>query len=131
MRSQATLPVWGSTVNEVQHVSREQLIGGLTALLDQVRPTVVRAMDPDPEHDGGKDGFVMSDHADHTSVTQFALAALSRHRDAGHAPVVEHYRAYANRFWGYNLDANAVAEKAEYLATYSRPGRRLLSAGDL
>lgn len=119
VRSQATLPVRGSTVGEVQHVSREQLVAGLTALLDQVAPTVVRAMDPDPEHDGGKDGFVMSDHADHTSVTQFALAALARHRGAGHAPVVEHYRAYANRFWGYNLDAVAVAEKAEYLATYA------------
>lgn len=119
IRSQATLPVRGSTIDEVQHVSREQLIVGLAALLDEVRPTVARVMDPDPEHDGGKDGFVMSDHADHTSVTQFALAALQRHRDAGHAPVVEHYRAYANRFWGYNLDAVAVAEKAEYLATYA------------
>ncbi len=119
LRTQATLPVRGCTIGEVQHISREQLIAALTALLAHHRPTVVRTMDPDPEHDGGKEGFVMSDHADHTATTQFALAALTRHREAGHNPVVEHYRAYANRFWGYNLDSTVVTEKAEYLATYA------------
>ncbi|MFF7888092.1 hypothetical protein ACH40F_43400 [Streptomyces sp. NPDC020794] len=93
--------------------------GALTALLAHVRPTVVRTMDPDPEHDGGKEEYVCSDHVDHTAATHFALAALTRHREAGHTPVVEHYRAYANRFWGYNLDSAAVTEKAEYLATYA------------
>ncbi|MFC5219758.1 hypothetical protein [Streptomyces coerulescens] len=118
LRTQATLPVHGCTVGEVQHVSREQVIDGLTALLGHVRPTAVRTMDPDPEHDGGRAEFVCSDHVDHTTTTQFALAALARHREAGHNPVVEHYRAYANRFWGYNLDSAAITEKAEYLATY-------------
>lgn len=119
IRTQATLPVRGCTVGTVQHVTREQVIGALTAVLAHERPTTVRTMDPDPEHDGGREGYVGSDHADHTTTTQFALAALARHRDTGHNPVVEHYRAYANRFWGYNLDSAATAEKAEYLATYA------------
>ncbi|GGT10647.1 PIG-L family deacetylase [Streptomyces chromofuscus] len=119
LRTQATLPVRGGTVGEVQQVTREQVIGALTALLADVRPTMVRAMDPDPEHDGGKEEYVCSDHVDHTTTAQFTLAALARHREAGHYPVVEHYRAYANRFWGYNLDSVATAEKAEYLATYA------------
>lgn len=119
LRTQPTLPVHGCTVGQVQHVGRDQLIAALTALLGHVRPTTVRTMDPDPEHDGGRAEFVCSDHADHTSTTQFALAALARYREGGHNPVVEHYRAYANRFWGYNLDSAAVTEKAEYLATYS------------
>ncbi|MFF1451046.1 hypothetical protein ACFVYF_23350 [Streptomyces sp. NPDC058274] len=119
LRTQATLPAHGCTIGEVQHVTREQVIAGLAALLAHLRPSAVRTMDPDPEHDGGKQEFVCSDHVDHTTTTQFALAALARHRDAGHNPVVEHYRAYANRFWGYNLDSVAVTEKAEYLATYA------------
>ncbi|MCX4407312.1 PIG-L family deacetylase [Streptomyces sp. NPDC059837] len=119
LRTQATLPARGCTVGEVQHVTREQVVGALTALLAHVRPTVVRTMDPDPEHDGGKEEYVCSDHVDHTATAHFALAALTRHREAGHTPVVEHYRAYANRFWGYNLDSAAVSEKAEYLATYA------------
>ncbi|MGW1000097.1 hypothetical protein [Streptomyces sp. NPDC002520] len=118
LRTQATLPVHGCTVGEVQHITREQVIAALTALMGHVRPTTVRTMDPDPEHDGGRSEFVCSDHVDHTTTTQFAVAALTRHREAGHNPVVEHYRGYANRFWGYNLDSAAAAEKAEYLATY-------------
>ncbi|MET7481860.1 hypothetical protein [Streptomyces sp. NPDC005538] len=118
LRTQATLPVHGCTVGEVQHITREQVIDALGALLGHLRPTTVRTMDPDPEHDGGREEFVCSDHIDHTTVAQFALAALARHREAGHNPVVEHYRAYANRFWGYNLDSVAITEKAEYLATY-------------
>ncbi|MDQ1007665.1 LmbE family N-acetylglucosaminyl deacetylase [Streptomyces sp. V4I23] len=120
IRTQATLPVRGSTVAEVQHVSREQVVGGLVSLLAHIGPTTVRTMDPDPEHDGGKEGFVLSDHLDHTATARFALAALARHRETAPAPpVVEHFRAYANRFWGYNLDVGAVEEKAAYLATYA------------
>lgn len=116
-----TLPLRDSTVGQVQHISREQVIATLTALLAHHRPTTVRTLDPDPEHDGGKEGFVMSDHPDHTAAAQFTLAALARHRETAGAglPVVEHYRAYANRFWPRNLDAPAAAEKAEYLATYA------------
>ncbi|GAA3389725.1 hypothetical protein [Streptomyces roseoviridis] len=118
--TQPTLPVRGSVLTEVQHISRDQVIGGLVTLLAYARPTTVRTMDPDPEHDGGKQGFVMSDHLDHTATTQFALAALERYRAGAQViPVVEHFRAYSNRFWGYNLDATALTEKAQYLATYA------------
>ncbi|MGW4287485.1 PIG-L family deacetylase [Streptomyces sp. NPDC004673] len=117
--AQATLPVHGSTAGEAQRVTREQVITALTTLLDHLRPTTVRTLDPDPEHDGGKAEFVCSDHEDHTVTAEFALAALERYREAGHAPVVEHYRAYANRFWGENLDSAAITEKGAYLATYA------------
>ncbi|MFF0384842.1 PIG-L family deacetylase [Streptomyces sp. NPDC004286] len=117
--TQATLPVHGSTAGEAQRVTREQVITALTTLLDHLRPTTVRTLDPDPEHDGGKAEFVCSDHEDHTVTAEFALAALERYREAGHAPVVEHYRAYANRFWGENLDPASITEKGAYLATYA------------
>lgn len=83
IHTQATLPVHGCTVGEVQHVTREQVITGLAALLAHIRPTSVRTMDPDPEHDGGKTDFVCSDHVDHTVTAEFALAALARYREAG------------------------------------------------
>ncbi|MFJ6796795.1 PIG-L family deacetylase [Streptomyces sp. NPDC091268] len=118
-RTQATLPVAGSALTQVQHVTREMVVAGLAAVLAETGATTVRTMDPDPEHDGGKQDFVMSDHLDHTVTTQFAIAALERHREtAERAPVVEYYRAYANRFWGQNLDALELAEKADYLAVY-------------
>ncbi|MGV9319934.1 PIG-L family deacetylase [Streptomyces sp. NPDC003660] len=117
--TQVTLPVHGSTAGEAQRVTREQVITALTTLLDHLRPTTVRTLDPDPEHDGGKAEFVCSDHEDHTVTAEFVLAALERYREAGHAPVVEHYRAYANRFWGENLDSAAITEKGAYLATYA------------
>ncbi|MBW5483599.1 PIG-L family deacetylase [Streptomyces bambusae] len=121
--TQATLPVRGSALTEVQHVDRETVIAGLAALLAELRPTTVRTLDPDPEHDGGKEGYVPSDHVDHTTTAEFAVAALLRHRETdAPAPVVEYYRAYANRFWGQNLDAPELAEKADYLAVYAGLG---------
>ncbi|MDJ0380246.1 PIG-L family deacetylase [Streptomyces sp. G-G2] len=117
--TQATVPVWGSGLTEVQQISREMVIAGLTALLAEIRPTTVRTMDPDPEHDGGKSEFVTSDHVDHSTTAEFAIAALTRHRESvERPPAVEYYRAYANRFWGPNLDRMELAEKADYLATY-------------
>ncbi|MFD4538915.1 hypothetical protein [Streptomyces bauhiniae] len=122
LSAQPTLPVHGGTAGEAQPVGREDVITALTTLLDHHRPTTVRTLDPDPEHDGGKDGFVCSDHEDHAVTAEFTLAALERYREAGHSPVVEHYRAYANRFWGGNLDAAALTEKGAYLAAYAGIG---------
>ncbi|MFD9335130.1 PIG-L family deacetylase [Streptomyces sp. NPDC060028] len=118
-RTHPTLPVWGSALARVQHVSREAVIGALAALLAETKATTVRMLDPDPEHDGGKRDFVVSDHLDHTAAAQFTVAALEQSRGtAKRGPVVEPYRAYANRFWGQNLDAMELAEKADYLSVY-------------
>ncbi|RSS80614.1 PIG-L family deacetylase [Streptomyces sp. WAC06614] len=120
---QPTLPAPGSPVTEVQYLDRETVIAGLAALLAELRPTVVRTLDPDPEHDGGKEDYVQSDHPDHTAAAEFTMAALQRHRatDAPD-PAVEYYRAYANRFWGYNLDRPELDEKADYLGVYAGLG---------
>lgn len=114
-----TLPVWGSALAHAQHVSRDMVVAGLTALLAEAGATTVRTLDPDPEHDGGKPDFVMSDHLDHTAAAQFAIAAVEQYRrTARRAPVVEYYRAYANRFWPGNLDTMELAEKADHLSVY-------------
>ncbi|BAJ28954.1 MULTISPECIES: PIG-L family deacetylase [Kitasatospora] len=115
-----TLPVPGSPVKDVQSVGREQVVEALVDLLGRHRPHVVRTLDPDPEHDPGLPGIESSDHRDHTAVSQFALRAVARHRDAtGDAPAVDHYRGYANRFWPYDLSGPDVAGKAESVLTYA------------
>ncbi|WP_285682585.1 PIG-L family deacetylase [Actinoplanes sp. NBRC 103695] len=100
----------------VQRVTRAALIGCLAELIRRHAPAVVRTLDPDPEHDWGKPGHVVSDHADHTATARFTMAAVEQ---SPGTPVVEHYRAYANRFWQYNLSKDVVSEKGTYVETYA------------
>ncbi|GAA2151175.1 PIG-L family deacetylase [Kitasatospora kazusensis] len=117
----STLVVADSPVTHPQVFGHEDVTQALARLLEVYRPTVVRTLDPDPEHDGGhKDSHVESDHHEHTATAQYALEAVRRYREeTGIAPVLEHYRAYANRFWAYNLSHRAASEKAELLNTYA------------
>ncbi|GAA2151170.1 PIG-L family deacetylase [Kitasatospora kazusensis] len=120
MPQQSTLPVPGSPVNEVQTVSKDQLLAGLVDILEKCAPTVVRTLDPDPEHDSRESGYVVSDHRDHTAVARFTLHAVATHRDrTGATPAVDHYRGYANRIWPYNLSVADVAAKATLIKTYA------------
>ncbi|BAJ28953.1 MULTISPECIES: PIG-L family deacetylase [Kitasatospora] len=115
-----TLPVAGSPVREAQEFDREQLIEALAGLMEDAAPTVVRTLDPDPEHDGGKSEYAYSDHHEHTVTAEFTLAAVRRHAErTGAAPAVDHYRGYANRYWAFNLSRAVAADKADLLHTYA------------
>ncbi|MFI9105311.1 PIG-L family deacetylase [Streptomyces fildesensis] len=129
----ATLVVADSPVSQVQEIRHEDLVQALVALLEMYHPTVVRTLDPDPEHDGGKkDTHVDSDHQEHTATAQFALEAVRLYRDGtGRTPILEHYRAYANRFWAYNLNHRVASEKAGFLNTYAGADGIPDPAGDL
>jgi LmbE family N-acetylglucosaminyl deacetylase len=111
-----TLPTAPTLTQPVQQVSRAGLIEALTELIRRHRPAVIRTLDPDPEQDWGKPGYVPSDHLDHTATARFTLAAAER---SGAEVIVEHYRGYANRFWPANLSHDVVAEKASYVRTYA------------
>jgi LmbE family N-acetylglucosaminyl deacetylase len=104
-----------------QSVSREMLVGSLVELIDEHRPTVIRTLDPDPEHDWGiADRHVVSDHHEHTATARLTIEAVSRiSRRWKVPPVVEYYRAYANRYWPMNLSPRIHKEKAGYLGTYA------------
>jgi LmbE family N-acetylglucosaminyl deacetylase len=117
--SATTLPATGSPVGRTQTVTRQSLVAAVLSLLDEHQPSTVRVMDPDPEHDAGRNGLVSSDHRDHTGAALFTVAALARYRRGDRPPAVEHYRAYANRFWPYNLSPAAHEEKRKYLLTYA------------
>ncbi|WP_436774412.1 PIG-L family deacetylase [Yinghuangia sp. YIM S09857] len=119
--AQQTLPVPGSPVTEVQNANRTQVVDSLAGILREYRPSVLRTLDPDPEHDAGKAQYTVSDHTDHTAVALLTREAVSRVATDKKTlrPVVEHYRAYANRFWPYNLGKDMHTEKARVLAVYA------------
>ncbi|MFC6595779.1 PIG-L family deacetylase [Kitasatospora paranensis] len=104
--------------------TREQLIATLHGLLDHYRPTVVRTLDPNPDHSPkpapGSGSTVYLDHQDHTYSAYFAQAALARHWAGGKArsASVEHYLGYVNALLPHNLDQAAVGRKVVALNSY-------------
>jgi LmbE family N-acetylglucosaminyl deacetylase len=126
------VPLWSGALHDaptqpslelprpVQQVTRAGLIDCLAELIRRHHPAVIRTLDPDPEHDWKQSSYVVSDHLDHTAVARFTLAAAQAYVQAsGRAPVVEHYRGYANRYWPRNLSQAVVAEKASYIQAYA------------
>ncbi|MGR7000051.1 hypothetical protein ACU686_21435 [Yinghuangia aomiensis] len=91
------------------------------------RPTVLRTLDPDPEHTVTDGKSVVSDHQDHTAAALFAVEALRRYEKDANRPhvVVESYRGYSNAVWPHNQSAAALADKIDLLSVYGldRPVR--------
>lgn len=124
--SQPTLPPTGSPVSQAGEYSRQDLIDLLVDLLQEYRPTVVRTLDPDPEHKGFRDdgSVVYSDHIDHTASVYFAFEALKAYRDQGGDDfTVRSHRGYYNGFWPLNLDADTYEHKAALLDAYGGADR--------
>lgn len=122
----ATLPPRSSGMPPGTAYTREQLTGSLTAILDHYRPTVVRTLDPNPDHSlqappaGHPGGPVYLDHQDHTYSAYFAQAALARHwaGDKARTGTVESYLGYVNAGLPHTLDQPALARKARLLDVY-------------
>ncbi|GAA0693885.1 PIG-L family deacetylase [Kitasatospora atroaurantiaca] len=120
----ATLPPAHSGLPAGGGYTRDQLIGTLTGILDHVRPTVVRTLDPNPEHSQqppkGHPGPLYLDHQDHTYSAYFTQAALARHWGGGKARAgsVESYLGYVNAGLPHNLDRAAVDRKVRLLDAY-------------
>ncbi|MEV6208121.1 PIG-L family deacetylase [Kitasatospora sp. NPDC051914] len=120
-----TLPPVRSGLPPGAGYSREQLIATLHAVLDHFRPTVVRTLDPNPDHSpkppkDPRSGHVYLDHQDHTYSAYFAQAALARHwaGDRARNGTVEHYLGYVNAALPHNLDQAAVGRKVLALNSY-------------
>ncbi|MFJ5302349.1 PIG-L family deacetylase [Streptomyces sp. NPDC088350] len=122
-----TLVPTGGLVPETYWYTRTGLVDTLVQIMDLVRPTLVRTMDPDPDrlahnetfpqrHDHGD----LSDHCDHTATALFTWLALDRY----HGPAenrtfaVESYRGYYNERWPHNLSPRAVSLKDYFLNVY-------------
>ncbi|MER5637502.1 PIG-L family deacetylase [Kitasatospora sp. NPDC002227] len=122
--AQPTLRPTGSPIpgeSGSYNFTREGLIGTLTDLLAEYGPSVVRVLDPDPDHTSYGNGPTRyCDNEDHTASALFALAALRRYDRAGHPQKVsmESYRGYWNKLWPFNLSGPAFAEKMKYISIY-------------
>jgi len=105
---------------EPEQITKEIAIAALAELIALHRPAVVRTLDPDPEHDWGYAEYKRSDHDDHTATARLAFLAMQRLAAArDDVPVMEYFRAYANRFWAYNCSPRLHKEKTDYLMTYA------------
>ncbi|MEU4844414.1 PIG-L family deacetylase [Streptomyces gilvosporeus] len=123
-------------VPTVHRYTRDQLIATLVALLERVRPTVVRTLDPDAAHcspdrqsaaDPRLAGLRYYDHQDHTASAYFALAALAAYRgsERGRPPVLESYLGYELGVLPNNLDNRTARRKGRVLDVYGwADGRR-------
>ncbi|MEU5213333.1 PIG-L family deacetylase [Streptomyces sp. NPDC020742] len=126
-----TLRPAGTPVPRRFHYTRDQLVETLVAVLDRVRPTVVRTLDPNathsrrpppasPDHDPRLAGLRYYDHQDHTASAYFAQAALAAYRGrARYRPaVVENYLGYEAAVLPNDLDLPAARHKARLLSVY-------------
>ncbi|MBY8877653.1 PIG-L family deacetylase [Actinacidiphila acidipaludis] len=118
-----------SPMRQATHVTRTRLVACLQAILREYRPTVVRTLDPNPEHDpvhtghrgyAPGHGLAYYDHQDHTHATYFVQQALAAHWATQARPQmsVEHYLGYVNAHLPWNLDGTAVRHKARLLDVY-------------
>ncbi|KUL35648.1 LmbE family protein [Streptomyces sp. NRRL F-4489] len=124
-----TLRPEGSPVQREFRYTRDQVTETLAALLDWVRPTVVRTLDPNAVHspkdpppapDPRLAGLRYYDHQDHTASAHFTQAALARYWGSGRpAPaIVESYLGYEMGALPNDLDLAAARRKAGTLDVY-------------
>ncbi|MEU8135564.1 PIG-L family deacetylase [Streptodolium elevatio] len=123
----STLVPDGSRAGGPYTYTRAELIASLADLLRTVRPTLIRTMDPDPDHQvhdarhpRGTDFGDHSDHQDHTAAALFAWEALREYAGPGggrHVTVTA-YRGYYNERWPANLGPGALAAKRGPLDIY-------------
>jgi LmbE family N-acetylglucosaminyl deacetylase len=116
----ATLPPKHGPVTPSYRYTREGLVTTLVDLMRKFRPTVLRTLDPDPEHTVTDGKSVVNDHQDHTAAALFAVEALRRYEKDANRPhvVVESYRGYSNAVWPHNQSAAALADKIDLLSVY-------------
>lgn len=120
----STLPPARSGLPASATYTREQLVDTLVNILDHFRPTMVRTLDPNPDHavkaPPRPQGLLYLDHQDHTYSAYFAQAALAKHWGDGsaRAATVESYLGYVNAELPANLDLPTVQRKARLIDTY-------------
>ncbi|MFD7667587.1 PIG-L family deacetylase [Streptomyces sp. NPDC059788] len=124
-----TLRPAGTPVQRTFEYTREQVVESLIALLERVRPTVVRTLDPNAVHaphqppptdDPRLRGFLYYDHQDHISSAYFAQAALAGYWGRAHTrpTVVESYLGYEAGVLPNNVDLPTARRKGELLSVY-------------
>ncbi|MFB7056374.1 PIG-L family deacetylase [Streptomyces vinaceus] len=112
----------GSPVKQRFSYSKDQVVRTLVGVLEQYRPTTVRAQDPTPGR--FPDTKKYTDHQDHfygARFVQAALAAYAKDVDAKDRPhfAVQNYVGYFNGSLPSALDPDEAKEKLDILDTYA------------
>ncbi|MET8865537.1 PIG-L family deacetylase [Nonomuraea sp. NPDC004580] len=96
----------GSQITQTFTYDTQDVIDVLSGMMQHYQPTVVRALDPMPEHRG---------HADHVGATMFARESAAAYG----VPVIQlHYRDYNIRDVPVNLTPSAITQKLSILGDY-------------
>ncbi|MFJ8671254.1 PIG-L family deacetylase [Streptomyces sp. NPDC093589] len=130
-----TLRPENSPVRGQFRYTRDQVTATLAAVLDRVRPTVVRTLDPNAMHspkpqfpaaDPRLAGLRYFDHQDHTASAYFAQAALADYwgRSTERPAIVENYLGYEVGGLPNNLDLATARRKGELLSVYGWADKR-------
>ncbi|WP_406673741.1 PIG-L family deacetylase [Nonomuraea sp. N2-4H] len=97
----------GSQITRSFTYDTQDVINVLSGMMRHYRPTVVRALDPMPEHRG---------HADHVGATMFARESAAAYG----VPLIQlHYRDYNITDAPVNLAPPAIAQKLSILQHYN------------
>ncbi|GGQ02845.1 hypothetical protein GCM10010266_27820 [Streptomyces griseomycini] len=127
VESVPTLVPSGGLVHEAYWYTRTGLVQTIVQIMDLVRPTLIRTMDPDPDRLVHDDKFPqrhdygdLSDHCDHTAAALFSVLALDHYQGPAQngTYTVESYRGYYNERWPHNLGPQAVSLKEFFLNVY-------------
>ncbi|MGW2019125.1 PIG-L family deacetylase [Streptomyces sp. NPDC001927] len=102
--------------------SKDQVIDAITVVLERLRPTFVRIMDPTPGRNL-KTG-ALTDHQDHLFGARFAQAALERYAakgtDSGRPHfAVQNYLGYPTSGLPSTLDPETAGNKLSTMKTYA------------
>ncbi|WP_244943058.1 PIG-L family deacetylase [Streptomyces inhibens] len=131
-----TLRPTGSPVERQFHYTRDQVTATLLAVLDRLRPTVVRTLDPNAVHsrkrppatsdrDPRLAGLRYYDHQDHTASAYFAQAALAAYRARDRPAIVENYLGYEAGVLPNDVDLKTARRKAALLSLYGWADHRV------
>ncbi|MFF7755784.1 hypothetical protein ACFZCP_42780 [Streptomyces sp. NPDC007971] len=106
-----------------QLLTRDDVTGVLTDILQRYAPALVRIMNPDPQWtavDKKTGGITYCDNSDHTAAALFAMAALEKYERTGRQrpAAVESYTGYCNKLRPRSLSPQQAARKFSYLAVY-------------
>ncbi|MGW8782178.1 PIG-L family deacetylase, partial [Streptomyces sp. NPDC055796] len=112
----------GTPVKQRFSYSKDQVVRTLVGVLEQYKPTTVRAQDPTPGR--FPDTKKYTDHQDHfygARFVQAALAAYAKDVDAKDRPhfAVQNYVGYFNGSLPSALDPDEAKEKLDILDTYA------------